>query len=571
VGPAGCLRPANWSQSLCASLFAEFLSRRCLQPKRSNDPATGAEKPGALSREAEFVLVCPAAGCRRVSGLSLTGLADVPRVEAAAENESAGPAAAAAAAVMCEEKCGEAAAVECDVCEIKFCAKCFDDLHGRAAFRNKNHQRLPLGALPAACAEHRNNVQEVMCLDPRCRKLVCVVCAVSAAHAGHKLAPLNEALSVLAAESAALCQTVTAALPALERFSADLASRGGSIAGEVQAARAAATEAFRVLLSDITALRDRALLNIDAAGASVQHRGESAKRVLARIRKLLAAAAAASPDASAGTLALQRAALEHLQTQAALRELQVVVAMAPGRIDETAVTFKMDASRVLRELTTATAMKLPAASLPAATAAVGGTPEVKAPQGAAPPNAAGPFGKCLSAVSLRRPVPQAQSRSRAADSAIVAEGAVKSDLLSLWGEGKMPSRTTLLYRGTRDGFAPNVFHDLCDGKGATLVVIKGAKGGVFGGFTSVPWRTGGTYAADPQAFLFALRGHRAQAGKPLKLLPSVNPGQAIYCGASYCATFGTSSGPGSFDLYMNQQNYCSSVDISKKAYAMVSV
>ncbi len=133
----------------------------------------------------------------------------------------------------------------------------------------------------------------------------------------------------------------------------------------------------------------------------------------------------------------------------------------------------------------------------------------------------------------------------------------------------MPSKVALLYRGTRDAFTDTRFHDLCDGKGATLVVIKGAKGGVFGGFTSVPWRTGNTYAADPQAFLFALRGHRAQAGKPLKLLPSAKPDQAIYCGTTQSATFGTSSGPGSYDLYLNQQNYCSSCDVGK-VYAMVS-
>lgn len=45
----------------------------------------------------------------------------------------------------------------------------------------------------------------------------------------------------------------------------------------------------------------------------------------------------------------------------------------------------------------------------------------------------------------------------------------------------------LLYRGTRDGFAPEKFHQLCDGKGPTLTVAMSEYKRIFGGFTTIPW------------------------------------------------------------------------------------
>jgi hypothetical protein len=155
---------------------------------------------------------------------------------------------------------------------------------------------------------------------------------------------------------------------------------------------------------------------------------------------------------------------------------------------------------------------------------------------------------------------------------ILTDAALRADLRSLWGsECKAPAKMELLMRVTRDGFKNDVFHKLCDGKGATLVVIKGDKGGVFGGFTSVAWHTRFAYSADPQAFLFALRGPHAQAGKPLKLLPTAKPEHAVMGSSGRGMVFGTSSGPGNFDLCTDGdpgQVYQSNVGAAK-AYAWV--
>jgi len=62
-----------------------------------------------------------------------------------------------------------------------------------------------------------------------------------------------------------------------------------------------------------------------------------------------------------------------------------------------------------------------------------------------------------------------------------------------------------IYQGTKDGFDAFNFHEKCDGKGPTLVVLKSQSfGRVFGGYTTIPWAQTGNFASDKKAFLFSL-------------------------------------------------------------------
>lgn len=63
----------------------------------------------------------------------------------------------------------------------------------------------------------------------------------------------------------------------------------------------------------------------------------------------------------------------------------------------------------------------------------------------------------------------------------------------------------LIYRGSRDGFSSKKFHELCDGKGCTLSLIRNNKGSVFGGYTTLPWESpeSQTFKRDPESFLFS--------------------------------------------------------------------
>ena len=45
----------------------------------------------------------------------------------------------------------------------------------------------------------------------------------------------------------------------------------------------------------------------------------------------------------------------------------------------------------------------------------------------------------------------------------------------------------LLYRGSRDGFLAKTFHEKCNNKGETLVIIKSNEDYIFGGYTEINW------------------------------------------------------------------------------------
>eukprot|EP00347_Sterkiella_histriomuscorum_P002999 403365986 len=71
---------------------------------------------------------------------------------------------------------------------------------------------------------------------------------------------------------------------------------------------------------------------------------------------------------------------------------------------------------------------------------------------------------------------------------------------------------SLLYSGSRDGFAAKDFHKLCDDKGPTVSFILSEYGQVLGGFTSIPWSSPAGWHSDlfdqshsdPSALVFSL-------------------------------------------------------------------
>ena len=45
----------------------------------------------------------------------------------------------------------------------------------------------------------------------------------------------------------------------------------------------------------------------------------------------------------------------------------------------------------------------------------------------------------------------------------------------------------LLYRASEHGYTAKSFHEYCDDKGPTLVIIKSSGGWIFGGYTTQSW------------------------------------------------------------------------------------
>jgi hypothetical protein len=61
---------------------------------------------------------------------------------------------------------------------------------------------------------------------------------------------------------------------------------------------------------------------------------------------------------------------------------------------------------------------------------------------------------------------------------------------------------SLLYRSSRDGPSPGVFHGLCDDKGPTLVICKDLSGKVLGGFAEVSWSSKNEHKPSTKSLLF---------------------------------------------------------------------
>ena len=64
----------------------------------------------------------------------------------------------------------------------------------------------------------------------------------------------------------------------------------------------------------------------------------------------------------------------------------------------------------------------------------------------------------------------------------------------------------LLYRGSRDGDRIKTFHELCDNKQNTLIIIKSDNGFIFGGYSKIGFKTTyiTEYKIDNNSFLFSI-------------------------------------------------------------------
>ncbi len=103
----------------------------------------------------------------------------------------------------------------------------------------------------------------------------------------------------------------------------------------------------------------------------------------------------------------------------------------------------------------------------------------------------------------------------------------------------------LLYECTNDSKSAEAFHEACDGKGATLTIVRCTNGCVFGGYNPWSWTSSHGWMRGDNAFLFSLVNPAGTA--PTKYNVS-NPDEAVY-NNSY-------SGPvfGHWDIYCWQSN-----------------
>lgn len=111
----------------------------------------------------------------------------------------------------------------------------------------------------------------------------------------------------------------------------------------------------------------------------------------------------------------------------------------------------------------------------------------------------------------------------------------------------------LLYRGSRDGMSPDAFHAACDGKGATLTLIR-ANGYTFGGYASGGWESHHPVQTKrcESVFLFSVLGPFSNTA--IEFSPRYGAEGMILCGDAAGPCFsngiyiGTRGGPaGTYD------------------------
>ena len=120
----------------------------------------------------------------------------------------------------------------------------------------------------------------------------------------------------------------------------------------------------------------------------------------------------------------------------------------------------------------------------------------------------------------------------------ILSGNQPSELIKLC-EFSLKDKWTLVYTGTRDGFAAVNFHSKRDRHKNTLTLLKAhGTSYIFGGFVSINWDGSSGWKSDPDVFLFSITNRDNQPSKMWK----INTTKSILCHSAYGPIFGIGGG-----------------------------
>ncbi|CAB4412222.1 unnamed protein product [Rhizophagus irregularis] len=103
----------------------------------------------------------------------------------------------------------------------------------------------------------------------------------------------------------------------------------------------------------------------------------------------------------------------------------------------------------------------------------------------------------------------------------------------------------LLLRGSRDGFTPKKFHELCDGKSNTVILIKieGTEE-IVGGYNPLIWKSSGLWGETKESFIFSFKNNDVN-GSIISSVQDAN--HAVFYDAEHGPQFGC-------DIYIYSSN-----------------
>ncbi|GES87809.1 carbohydrate-binding module family 13 protein [Rhizophagus clarus] len=119
-----------------------------------------------------------------------------------------------------------------------------------------------------------------------------------------------------------------------------------------------------------------------------------------------------------------------------------------------------------------------------------------------------------------------------------------AELISKWIEKfDITHKSTSLYefklilRGSRDGFTPDKFHEICDNRSCTITIIK-AKGNnqILGGYNPIEWKSERGYVATKDSFIFSFENGDDINNHVLSRV--INKNYAIFNDHTYGPSFG---------------------------------
>ena len=81
-----------------------------------------------------------------------------------------------------------------------------------------------------------------------------------------------------------------------------------------------------------------------------------------------------------------------------------------------------------------------------------------------------------------------------------------TSLFDYFGKDKTIKEMKLLYRESEHNFEAKAFHDLCDEKAHTILLVKTNFDKIIGGYTSIEWQSGKKFAkqSSNSSFLFSI-------------------------------------------------------------------
>ena len=80
-------------------------------------------------------------------------------------------------------------------------------------------------------------------------------------------------------------------------------------------------------------------------------------------------------------------------------------------------------------------------------------------------------------------------------------------LLNFKTLNQLATKLHLLFRASEHNFSKNKFHELCDGKGPTITIVRSNHKKLFGGYSSISWFSSRGYSSSPGSYLFSLDKH----------------------------------------------------------------